>query len=111
MATAKKASYIDMELEWLESKAQELRDYCDNNKITDLVDRVQYKETRGGGVMPMVVATIEQQIKSLRETLQDYIKIIDAINKQREVEAAKKTAARGDQKLTPFEEGKFNVRN
>lgn len=100
----KKVNYIDLELEWLEKKAEELKTYCDLKPINELEDRVQFKETRNGGVIPMVVATIEQQIKSQRETLQDYIKIIEAISKLRETEAAKKTQTRGDQELSPLEE-------
>lgn len=105
MAVAKKSNYVEMELEWLEGKSEELKRYVDGNPIDKLVDRVAWKEIRGGGKMPVVVSTIEQQIKSLRDTLADYIKIIDAINKMREVEAAKKKAVRGDQQLSPIEEG------
>lgn len=107
MAT-KKVNYIEMELEWLEMKAEELRAYCDANPVTKLTDRIAYKETRGGGVMPMVIATIEQQIKSIRETLQDYIKIIEAVEKLREKEVTKKTLTRGDQELTPIESGEIS---
>lgn len=103
--STKKVNYIEMELEWLEGKAEELRAYCDANNISTLVDRMAYKETRGGGVMPMIVATIEAQIKSIRDTLQDYIKVIEAIEKLREKEAVKKTAIRGDQELSPLESG------
>lgn len=102
---AKKTNYIEMELEWLEKKANELREYCDANPITGLEARVMYKETRGGGVMPMVVETIGQQIKTIRDTLQDYIKIIEAIDKLREKEETKKIATRGDQELSPLETG------
>jgi hypothetical protein len=99
MATSKKTSFIEMELEWLEMKAEELRAYCDSNNIASLDDR------RVGN---KVTATIEQQIKSIRETLQDYIKIIDAIEKLREKEVAKKSLTRGDQELTPIESGEIN---
>lgn len=107
MAT-KKVNYIEMELDWLESKAEELRAYCDANPLTGLVDRMAYKETRGGGSIPMCIATVEQQIKSIRETLQDYIKIIEAIEKLREKEEIKKTAIRGDQELSPLESGEID---
>lgn len=103
----KKVNYIEMELEWLEMKAEELRSYCDSNPISALVDRMAYKETRGGGVMPMIISTKEAQIKSIRETLQDYIKIIEAIEKLREKEATKKMITRGDQELSPMESGEI----
>jgi len=105
MATSKKLNYIEFELDWLEGKAEELRSYCDSHPITSLTDRIQFKETRNGGVMPMVVSTIETQIKAIRDTLQDYIKIIEAIEKLREKEASKKMITRGDQELSPLETG------
>lgn len=105
MMAVKKTNYIEMELNWLEGKAEELRSYCDTNPLTGLIDRMAYKETRGGGSIPMCIATIEQQIKSIRDTLQDYIKIIEAIDKLREKEETKKISARGDQELSPLETG------
>ena len=94
-----------MELEWLEAKAQKMREFVDSKPITELEDRMAYKETRGGGVMPMIVATIEAQHKDLRETLKDYAILMDAINKLREGEEKKKLTARGDVSLSPMEEG------
>ncbi len=95
MAT-KKTNYIEMELDWLEAKAEELRQYCDQTPIVSITDR---------RVSGRIAATIEQQIKSIRDTLQDYIKIIEAIEKLREKEETKKTAIRGDQELSPLESG------
>lgn len=103
MATAKKVNYIDLELEWLEAKVEELKAYC-AKPISEIEDRIRYTEGRGGVQTSTIVATIEQQITSQRQTMQDYIKMIEAISKLRETEAAKKTSVRGDQELTPFEE-------
>lgn len=104
MAT-KKNTYIDMELEWLEMKAEEQRAYVDANPLTNLIDRMSYKETRGGGMIPMCIATIEQQHTNIRNTLKDYAMIIEVIARLREKESMKKTIARGDATLTPLEEG------
>lgn len=98
MATKKLNTFIDMDLEWLELQAQEMKDYCDKMKISTLRDRVT------GG---KVTATVEQQITSKRNTLKDYIEIISAIDKIREKESVKKTSIRGDQELTPFESGEL----
>jgi len=102
---SKKVNYIELELNWLEGKAEELRAYCDAKPIAALDDRFAYKETRNGGTIPMCIQTIEAQIKSIRETLQDYIKIIEAIDKLREKEETKKISTRGDQELSPLETG------
>lgn len=98
-------SYVDLELLWLETKAAEIKTYVDARPLDKLEDRVAWKEVRGGGRMPVVVATIEQQVKSLREMLLDYVKIIDAISKAREGEEQKKKAVRGGQSLSPLEQG------
>lgn len=95
MATKKNNSYIEMELEWLEKKAEEIRQYCNQpiHKITDRKDGDK------------VISKKEEQIKSIRETLKDYILIVEAIDRLREKETTKKIATRGDQELTPIESG------
>lgn len=96
MAKAKRNTFIDMDLKWLEQKAKELKTYCDSPPISQLTDRVV-----GGKCM----ATIEEQITSRRNTLKDYLQIIEAIDKLKEVENSKKTATRGDAELSPLEMG------
>lgn len=98
MAAKKQAnSYIGMELEWLDKKATEIREYCDQpiHQITDRKDRQK------------VIAKKEDIIKSIRETLKDYIQIIAALDTLREKEAAKSPSVRGDQELSPLEKGEF----
>lgn len=99
MPVKKLNSYIDMELSWLEGKAEELRAYCDKENLAAIGDRF---------IDGKLTANVEAQIKSIRETLQDYIKIIEAIEKLREKEATKKMLVRGDQELSPFEEGEID---
>jgi hypothetical protein len=104
MATAKQ-SYIDLELDWLEARAKEIKDYVDKRPLEGLVERVIYKTVKGGGQIPIIAATIEQQITSHRAMLMDYLKLTDAIAKAREAEDIKKKAVRGNQALSPLEEG------
>lgn len=98
MATKKSNNYVEHDLDWLEKKAEELRSYCDSNPISKLKDRI---------VSGRLMATIEQQVKCIRDTLQDYAKIIEAIDKLREKEAAKAPSVRGDQELSPMEKGEI----
>lgn len=93
----KATTYIDLELEWLEKKAEEIKLYCNQpiHQITDRKDGIK------------IVAKKEDIVKSIRETLQDYIKIIDAIDRLREKEDAKKLLTRGDQELSPMEKGEI----
>lgn len=94
MAT-RKNTYIEMELDWLDLRAEELRLYCESNPITEITDRV---------VSGRVVQKKENIIKCIRETLHDYIKIVEAISNLREKEESKKQAIRGSGELTPLEE-------
>jgi len=98
MATKKTSNnYIGMELEWLEKKAKEIREYC-NQPIHKLKDRM---------LGDKVVSKIEEQVKSIRETLKDYILIVEAIDKLRDKEEAKSPSVRGDQELSPIEKGEI----
>lgn len=99
MATKKATnnSYIGMELEWLDKKAAEIREYC-NQPIHKITDRTSGQR---------VIAKKEEIIKSIRETLKDYIQIIAALDSLREKEAAKAPSVRGDQELSPLEKGEI----
>lgn len=103
----KKNNYITAELDWAEEQLESWKAYVDANPMHELKDRIQFKETRGGGVMPMVIASIEQQGKFLQETMKNYLALLDVVNKLREAEEAKKTEARGRQEVTLFESGKI----
>jgi hypothetical protein len=94
MATAKKI-YIDAELDWAEQKLNEWREYIDNNPIDKLKDRIEWKPTAKGGTMPMVVASIESQIKCIRDTMKEYLALLEQVNKMRQAEEHKKKDVRG----------------
>jgi hypothetical protein len=94
----KKQTYVSAELEWAESKLAEWRAYIDNNPINTLKDRIEWKPTSKGGTMPMVIASIESQIKSLRDTMKEYLALLDVVDKLREKEEAKQEA-RGSQEI------------
>lgn len=105
MATAKKNNYITTELDWAEEQLASWKAYVDKNPMHKLKDRLSYKETKTGGMIPMVVASIEQQGKFLQETMKNYLSLLDVVNKLREADEAKKTEARGRQEVTDFESG------
>jgi len=105
MATRKKELLIEYELEFLESKLVELKEYIEANPFSTLADRMAYKETKGGGVIPICVANKEAQRKDLTQALKDYAEILQTVKSMREKEDMKKTAVRGDANLSPIEEG------
>ena len=93
---AKKQIYIEAELDWAENKLKEWKSYIDDNPFHELKDRIEWKPTAKGGMIPMVVASKESQIKSLRDTLKEYFILLDQVNKMREAEEGKKKTAKGD---------------
>jgi hypothetical protein len=94
----KRQTYVSAELEWAESKLAEWRDYVDKNPISELKDRIEWKPTSKGGAIPMVIASIESQIKSLRDTMKEYLSLLEVVDKLREKEEAKQEA-RGSQEI------------
>ena len=96
----KQNNYINAELEWSESKLQEWRDYIDQNPLNTLKDRWGQKEMPRGGHTWVVTATIEQQVKSIRDTMKEYLQMLEIVDKLREKEEAKKLEARGKGEVT-----------
>jgi hypothetical protein len=91
----KKQVYITAELDWAEEQLASWKAYIDANPLNELQDRIKWKETKSGGTMPMVVASIESQIKSIRDTMKEYLALLSEVNKMREIEAQKEKEVRG----------------
>jgi hypothetical protein len=91
MATSKKI-FIEMELEWAEEQLTSWRAYVDANPLPTLKDRVEMKPTAKGGVMPMVIASIEQQGKFIQDTMKNYLSLLKEVDLMREKEETKKEA-------------------
>lgn len=90
---AKKANnYITAELDFAEEQLASWKSYVLANPINELKDRVELKQTKTGGVIPMVVSTIEQQGKFLQDTMKNYLALLEVVNNLREKEEAKKEA-------------------
>lgn len=103
MATTKKNNYISTELDWAEEQLATWREYVNNNPINELKDRIEWKTTKTGGAMPMVIASIENQGKFIQETMKNYLALLEVVKSLREKEELKKTAARGNTDLSPLE--------
>lgn len=95
MAVIKKNIYISAELDWAETKLMEWRLYIDGNPIGEMKDRIEWKPTAKGGAMPMVVASIESQIKCIRDTMKEYLVLLETVNKMRQADEQMKKVARG----------------
>lgn len=99
MAALKKTTYINTELDWAEQQLSSWKQYVDANPMHTLEDRIKWKETKAGGAMPMVIASIESQGKFIQETMKNYLALLEVVDKLREKEEAKKVETRGGAEL------------
>lgn len=95
MAKAKANTYINVDLDWAEERLATWKEYIDKNPIHELKDRIEWKPTARGGAMPMVIASIEQQIKAISDLMKNYLTMLEVVDKLREVEA-KRIEMKGD---------------
>lgn len=102
MAAKKPAIYISAELDWAEQKLLEWKAYVDANPLITLKDRIDLKETARGGVIRTVVANIEAQVKSIRDTMKEYLVLLDTVNKMRQADEADKEKIAKGNATVPF---------
>jgi|SRR3989304_4219285 len=96
----KQNNYISTELLWAEQQLVTWKAYVDKNPLDQLKDRIEMKPTARGGLMPMVIASIEQQGKFIQDTMKNYLTLLEVVEKLREKEEQKKIEARGKGEVT-----------
>ena len=89
MAAPKKTTYINTELDWAEQQLSSWKQYVDANPMHELKDRIEWKPTAKGGLLPMVIASIESQGKFIQETMKNYLALLEVVDKLREKEESK----------------------
>lgn len=85
-------TYINTELDWAETQLASWRAYVDANPMHTLTDRIEWKPTAKGGLLPMVIASIEAQGKFIQETMKNYLALLEVVDKLREKELIVKQA-------------------
>ena len=101
--TIKKNTYINAELDWAEEQLKSWKAYVDANPLHELKDRIEWKPTAKGGMLPMVIASIEAQGKFIQETMKNYLALLEVVEKLREKEEAK-VEVRGNGELSSMAE-------
>lgn len=109
MAT-KKNTYISAELDWSETQLESWKTYIDSHPLHTMVDRIEWKPTAKGGLIPMVIASIESQGKFIQETMKNYLALLEVVDKLREKEEAK-VEVRGKAELGSQAEEFLSKRN
>jgi hypothetical protein len=89
MAAPKKTTYVNTELDWAEEQLSSWKQYVDANPMHELKDRIEWKPTAKGGMLPMVIASIESQGKFIQETMKNYLALLEVVDKLREKEESK----------------------
>lgn len=103
MAKTTKTTYINAELDWAETQLASWKAYVDANPLHELKDRIEWKPTAKGGVIPMVIASIEAQGKFIQETMKNYLALLEVVDKLRKIEEAK-VEVRGNGELSSMAE-------
>jgi len=103
MAAPKKTTYSNTELDWAEEQLASWKAYVDQNPMHELKDRIEWKPTGKGGLLPMVIASIESQGKFIQETMKNYLALVEVVDKLRSMEEAK-VEVRGKGELSSMAE-------
>jgi hypothetical protein len=98
MAKTSGTIYINTELLWAEQHLLSWKLYIDEHPLPTLKDRIEWKPTTKGGMIPMVVASIEAQGKFIQDTMKNYLALLEVVDKLREKEQTK-IEVRGKAKL------------
>lgn len=106
---AKQNSYISAELQWAEQQLASWKAYVDAHPLHTMTDRIEWKPTSRGGMIPMVIASIEAQGKFIQETMKNYLALLEVVDKLREKEEAK-IETRGRIELSSIAEEFVNKR-
>ena len=86
MATKKKKiNYISYELQKLEKYINQLQSFMDNNPPDSLEDRLDVRESANGNPIVKVVASIESQLKTFRDTLEKLPALYESLNNLRRI--------------------------
>lgn len=88
-------SFIGVDLDWAEEQLATWKQYVSSNPFEGMKDRISWKETKGGGQIPIVVATIESQQKNVRDTMKDYLSLLSVVDQLRQKEAEKEQLRKG----------------
>ena len=102
MAEYKKELLIEAELEWYETKCQQVKMYLEAVNLADLKDRIEWKATSKGGTMPIVIASREAQAKNFMDMMEKLPKLLSALDDLRNKYKEKQVRTRGDVEIPEF---------
>lgn len=96
---AKKNNYISVDLDFAETQLETWKQFVLDNPYSEVEDRFEMKTTKTGGSFQSVVQTREAIQKNLRDTMKDYLALLEVVKRLREVEEKKQELARGGHEI------------
>ena len=87
---------VDPELEWYEIKINQIRQYIEGINLADLTDRMDYKETKNGGMVRTVIASKEAQSKNFMDLMEKLPKLFNQLDELRNKYKEKEFLTRGN---------------
>lgn len=104
MATGKN-KFWNVKLEWAKEQIETWMAYVAANPFDKMEDRTKLRPTKNGGTVLEVVSTIEAQQKSIRETIKDYLMLIEVIKRLEADEDKGPDTGRGGEIIPPRMKG------
>jgi len=92
----KKNNYISADLDFAEEMLEKWKKYTLDNPYDEVEDRKEMQMTKTGGSFYTVVQTREQIQTGLRNTLKEYLAMVEVVKRLREEKEAEQAAAKGN---------------
>ena len=91
-----KNKFTNIEIELAETQLTVYKQWLLDNPYDSFKDRVQFKvNEKTGNTLPIVVSTIESQQKNHRDTMKDYLQLLEVIEKLRQAESKREELRKG----------------
>lgn len=104
MKSTNKVLLITDELDWYELRVKQAKEYVESIDLSNLKDRVEFKRTANGGMLPMVIASKEAQAKSYMDIMEKIPKLLTALDDLRNKYKDKLPETKGREEISDFME-------
>jgi hypothetical protein len=98
---AGKNKFWNVKLAWAKAQVETWVAYVEANPFDKMEDRTKLRPTKNGGTILEVVATIEAQQKSIRETMKDFFLMLEVIKRLEADDEEGPSTGRGGEIIPP----------
>lgn len=104
-----KINWISADIDWLETKLAEMKQYVDNNPLGSLKDRTEIVMSAKGTPVIKIIKDKEGQSKELRSILREIVSMLPEINKLRQLKEEAELEIRGGGSVNGMMRTKLNT--